>query len=216
VADKLAYEEYPISAAGPLFEGQAVSVGWPEDKEFDLITELRNSPLVRMQFLDNRPLDAVQNREWLSKGMQRPRESILSIRLKQEGAFLGTIGWSDWNLLTATAWFGRLAVDRQRVRENRGLLPDNYCGVGMDAAHAITHFAFERMGLEKMSTYYLAGNMLSARVQLSLGFSPRKRVAKKRPDGIIVDATEMEIDKLSWGFLHRECGQQIYRPSFSL
>lgn len=217
MVDKLTCEEdvYPINVDGVLFEGQAVSVGWPDSEEFDPITALRNSPRARTQFLDNRLLDAMQNRDWLSNTMQRPRESVLSIRLQQKEVFLGTIGWSDWDLGTATAWFGRLAVDWQKVKANRYLLPANYCGVALDAAHAMTHFAFECMKLKRMSTYYLAGNTLSERLQLSLGFSFGKRVTKQHPDGIIVEAVEMELNRWSWECLHRECGPQVYSPSGS-
>ena len=136
----------PIPLAGPLFPGRAVDLGWPEPHEYDRITALRNRPAVRERFLDPRPLDLERNREWLARGMRRPFEAVLSIRLRAGGAFAGAIGWSGYDRSAGTFEMGRVMVDTAAVLPYRDRLPPGYEGVAADAGVAVRDYAFGRMG----------------------------------------------------------------------
>lgn len=191
-------KEYPIETTGVLCEGQLITIGWAEEHEYDLITNLRNKSSVREWFLDSRFLDITQNRTWLEKGMQRPKESLLTIRFKNDNSFLGTIGWTDWNLITATACFGRLTVDTQKMKQLKNSFPNNYIGVGVDASMTIRDFAFSKMQIEIGETYLLADNLMAKKVNESIGLKEVSRGVRLKPDGIKVETIEMRITKNEW------------------
>lgn len=191
-------ESLSIPTTGQLCNGHCITLAWPEPYEFDLISALRNSPKVRKWFLDDRPIDVIKNRIWLKQSMKRPMESILSIRWKQDGSFLGTIGWSDWNLISKTAWFGRLAVDTDAVKKVKDKLPPDYEGVALDAALALRDFAFNSMGLDAILTYYFSNNKLAERVNRSIGLLEIGRVMRTHSDGAKIETIEMRLMKQQW------------------
>lgn len=193
-----------IPMSGQLCDGCCITLAWPEPYEFDLITKLRNLPNVRKWFLDNRPIDVVKNRIWLEHGIKRPTEAILSIRWKQDGAFLGTIGWSDWDLISKTAWFGRLAVDTDATKKIRDKLPSDYGGVAIDAALALRDFAFISMGLDAALTYYFSDNKFAKHVNKSIGLLETRHVVRTGRDGLQIETVEMKITRQQWENLYKE------------
>lgn len=199
-------EDYPVKTEGVLCESSALVIGWPEPREFDLITALRNRPSVRRWFLNDRALDAEANRAWLETGMDRPKESLLSIRVKAGGGFLGTIGWSDWEPRRATACFGRLALDPSGLRRATARLPHGHPGVALEAACALRDFAFRSMRLERLHTYFLAGNASAERVNRSVGMLPASRGIRLRADNTPVETIEMYMDRQRWARLQDGSG----------
>ncbi len=191
-------KEYPINTTGVLCYGLLVTIGWPEKHEYDLITNLRNRKLIREQFLDSSFLDISQNRFWLESGMQRPKESLLSIRFKEDNSFLGIIGWTNWNLITATACFGRLAVDNQKIKYFKDSIPKNYSGIGIDACKTLRDFAFSKMNIEYAESYLLADNIMSKKVNQSIGLIEVRRTIRSKTDGSKVETIEMGITKKEW------------------
>ena len=187
-----------INTSGLLWEGEYIALYWPEPDEFDRLTDLRNTPQVRQWFLDDRPLDPVNNRIWLASGMNKPVEALLSIRLKTNQALLGMIGWSDWDFENHIAWFGRIAIDRSAIKQTQPLLPDGYKGVTLDAAFTLRDFVFLRMHLEAGYTYYFSGNKLAERINQSIGMKELRRVQRNRPDGTSVETIEMGMTRAQW------------------
>lgn len=197
-------ESFSIPTTGQLCYGRCITLAWPEQYEFDLITALRNSPKVRKWFLDDRPIDVIKNRIWLEQGMKRPTEAILSIRWKQDGSFLGTIGWSDWDLIHKTAWFGRLSVDTNAVKKIKDKLPSNYEGIALDATFTLRDFAFTSMGLDAILTYNFSDNHLSERVTKSTGLLETRRVLRTGRDGLQIETVEMKMTRQQWKNLYKE------------
>lgn len=198
---------FSIPMSGQLCDGCCITLAWPEPYEFDLITVLRNLPNVRKWFLDDRLIDVVKNRIWLEHGMKRPTEAILSIRWKQDGSFLGTIGWSDWDLISKTAWFGRLAVDTDATKKIRDKLPSDYGGVAIDAALALRDFAFISMGLDAALTYYFSDNKLAELVNKSIGLLETRRVPRASRDGFQIETVEMKMTRQQWEVYHIRGGK---------
>ncbi len=194
----------PIPLEGPLFDGVAVRVGWPEPAEYDRITALRNRDGVREWFLDPRPLDFAANREWLARGMRRPREAVLSIRLAGGGAWVGAIGWSAYDRQKGTMEFGRMMVDVDSVLPHRAKLPEGYPGVAADASSALRDYAFSRMGIERLTFAILRDNALSRRTALLGG---ARRVGDRevvRADGSRVALIDLEMTRDDWLALKRD------------
>lgn len=189
---------YPIKTSGTLCESELLSLGWPEEHEFEPITELRNKSYIRKWFLNDRVIDLETNRRWLAGGMDRPKEALLSVRLKRGGSFLGTIGWSDWNLELAEAWFGRIAVDPRRLRQAAGSFPQRYEGVALDATISLLDFAFARMGLRHVFTYFITGNALSERLQRRIEMEEVRRTTRTRGDGTAVETVELRLTRERW------------------
>lgn len=188
----------PIPLQGPLFEGREVRVGWPEPDEYDRITALRNRPAVRQRFLDPRPLDIERNREWLARGMRRPYEALLSIRLKRTGGFVGAIGWSAYDPATASFEMGRVMVDTGAVLPYRDRFPPGYEGIAADAGVGLRDFGFERMGLALMRSEVIGDNALSRRATLLGGARPAGRSRGVRADGTEVDLIHFEMTREEW------------------
>lgn len=184
-----------IKTTGVLCEGQLVKLGWPEKWEYDAITALRNEQYIRKWFSDNRPLDLQKNREWLESGMRRPYESVLSIRWKEDDSLLGTIGWSDWNMEKATAWFGRIAVKKNALKRIIEKTPLKYVGVAVDAAIAMRDFAFTTMKLNTIFTYYFANNKLAAHVNETIGLIKTDCITRKNINNIDIETVEMKMTK---------------------
>lgn len=187
-----------ISLAGPLAEGIFVTLGWPEADEYDRITALRNRPAVRACFFDPRPLDPLANREWIAHRMQRPREGLLSIRIGPHCVFCGTIGWSGYDPDVHTLEIGRLVVDAALVRPFRSGFPDGYPGVALDASNALLEFAFTRMGVERVTSVFLAERALPRRVNILCGGRHAGDSERVRPDGSRVRVSCMALTRAEW------------------
>lgn len=198
MSSKPRLQEYPVKTEGVLCESRTLSIGWPEAHEFDMITVLRNKPEVRHWFLSDGLLDLEANRVWLETGMDRPREALLSIRLKVDDTFLGTIGWTDWDRRLATASFGRLSLDTVGLRKALCKLPHGYGGLALDAASTLRDFAFRSMRLERAFTYFFAGNVMAERLNRRVGMVYTSGATRFRPDNTSVEAVEMYMDRRAW------------------
>jgi len=188
----------PIPTEGTLTIGRRILLAWPKPEEFDCITELRNRPQVRRFFLDPRPIDAAVNREWLATGMRRGEEGLLSIRWVRSDAFLGTIGWTDWDRCLKTACFGRLMVDHHALRRLYKKVDPSYPGVALDAAMSLRDYAFDEMALKGMTTWYFEGNTLAARVNAAIGMVPLGLRSRLRPDGSSIRTVELRLTRRQW------------------
>ena len=191
-------EKYPIKTTGILCKSDVLVIGWPELPEFDLITSLRNQPYVRKWFMNDEPINIGRNRTWLETGMNRPYEALLAIRLSEDNTFLGTIGWSDWDPVSKTAWFGRLAVDLRALRKTARQIPDNYAGVALDATQTLRDYAFQHMELDRILTYYMSGNQFAARVNKSVGMVESGCRTRIRKDNTPVETVELELTRQRW------------------
>lgn len=196
--------EYTIKTNGILCNGIMVTVGWPEKNEYDLITNLRNRHSVKEWFLDSRPLDIIRNRNWIESGMQRPKEALLSIRFKNDNLFLGTIGWTDWNLDTATACFGRLTVDIQAVKKVKDKFPQNYIGIAIDAGRAMRDFAMIDMKLNAIETFLFANNLKAKWVNEAIGLKEVSKGFRINSGGVQIETLEMRLTRSEWLKLYKK------------
>ena len=187
-----------IPLSGPLFEGRCVSVGWPEAHEIDALTALRNRPQIRNKFLDPRPLDPDRNREWIRRGMQRPFEALLSIRLKPSGVLAGSIGWSRGDPDEGSFELGRVMVDTPVVQRYRAVLPDDYVGVAADAGTALRDFGFRELGLSVIRSVLIDDNRLSRRAVLLGGGRIVGAERVRRGDGTEVAVINLELRRAEW------------------
>jgi RimJ/RimL family protein N-acetyltransferase len=195
-SDATGVDRLPLE--GTVAVGRLVSLGWPEPAEYDLITELRNRPATRACFLDSRMLDPAANRLWLSRGMNRPHEGLLSLRFGVQRVFCGTIGWSDYEPRMRTLEIGRLMVDTAVLRTLKAGFPAGYIGVAADAATALLDFAFETLGLDFVSTVFIAGNALARRINVLAGGQFAGDAERQRPDGSRVRVTCMRLNRQDW------------------
>jgi len=186
------------SSDGVLVHSDWIAIGWPNEPEFDLITALRNDPLVRRCFIDDRPIDSERNRAWLAAGRTRPREALLSVRRAADGLFLGMIGWSELDREKQVAEFGRLAISRHSVCRLIGDGAQLIEGVGLLASRAMRDYAFEVMQLRGIYTTHLACNAFSARVIARCGMVEQRRYVMQRPDGNAIELVESSMDRIRW------------------
>ncbi len=196
--------EYSINTNGILCNGTLVTVGWPEKNEYDLITNLRNKDSVKGWFLDARLLDTNRNRNWIESGMQRPKEALLSIRFKNDNLFLGTIGWTDWDLDLATACFGRLMVDIQAVKKVKGKFPENYPGIAIDAGRAVRDFAMIDMKLDAIETFLFANNLKAKWVNEAIGLKEVSKIFRTNSVGVQIETIEMRLTRNEWLKLYKK------------
>ena len=183
---------------GWVTDGQCVSLGWPEEHEFDAITALRNRASVRRQFLDSKPLDAERNRTWLRSGMKRPCEALLAIRLKPDGVLVGTIGWSRGDPSAGSLELGRVMVDTLAVRPYRHRLPVGYPGVAVDAGMAVRDFGFSVLGLQLIRMIVVESNRLSLRAAVAGGGRIVGTRIEARPDGGTRKLIDLEFTRDDW------------------
>jgi RimJ/RimL family protein N-acetyltransferase len=197
-------EERPFPLDGIVAAGECETLGWPEPREFDQITALRNRPAVRRCFLDPRPLDPAANREWLARGMKRPIEGLLAIRLGDAaGPLCGTIGWSGYDAARRTFEIGRLIVDARMIAVNRNHLPHGYCGIAVDASNALLRFVFEALRFDHVTSRFLSDLALPRRVNLLAGGVPDGETEQLRADGSPVRVTRMLLTRQRWRALER-------------
>lgn len=187
-----------IPLRGPLFEGRCVSVGWPEADEIDALTALRNRPRVRSKFLDPRPLDPVRNRDWINRGMKRPYEALLAIRLRPSGALAGAIGWSRGDPDEGSFELGRVMVDAETLQRCHKDFPADYAGVAADAGTALRDFGFRVLGLALIRCVFIDDNRLSRRAVLSGGGRIVGTSRVLRTDGTEVTVTKLELRRAEW------------------
>ena len=178
--------------------GQCVSLGWPEEHEFDAITALRNRASVRRQFLDSKPLDAERNRRWLAHGMKRPSEALLAIRLKPDGVFVGTIGWSHGDPAAGSLELGRVMVDTVAARPYRHRLPIGYPGIAVDAGMAVRDFGFSVLGLQLIRMVVVENNRLSLRAAVAGGGRIVGTRQEVRPEGGTRKLIDLEFTREDW------------------
>jgi RimJ/RimL family protein N-acetyltransferase len=190
-----------VQTKGILCESELLTIGWPDPAEFDQITSLRNLKYVRKWFLSDAPINRDRNREWLMTGMNRPYESLLTIRFKPQSFFLGMIGWSDWDTVDNSAWFGRLALDLRALRAIASQLPNDYDGVALDAARTLVDYAFEIMELCRIHTYYMAANEFAAQVNRSVGMVETGQQIRFRKDGTPIPTVELQLTRERWMWL---------------
>ena len=187
-----------IPLEGTICKGLLIDLAWPDRSEYDLITNLRNQCDIRKWFIDDRPLDLATNHVWLAQGIQRPRESLLSIRLTKGNMFLGIIGWSNWDFVNGTAQFGRLAVDLQRVKSLKDCLPPDYPGIAVDACQTLRDFAMNTMHLKEIRTSYIASNRLARRINHRIGLRPIGSSTVQRHDGAHIPVIELILTRKEW------------------
>ena len=183
---------------GPVVGGECITLGWPEPTEYDRITALRNRPAVRGCFLDPRPLDVERNRAWLARGMKRPTEGLLSIRIGGENAFCGTIGWSGYDPERRTFEIGRLIVDPRTVVRHRSAFPHGYAGVALDASTALLRFAFDSLALDNVTSRFLSDLALPRRVNVLAGGVWVGETEQLRPDGSRVKVSCILLTRERW------------------
>lgn len=187
-----------IPTCGRLCLGSIVELGWPEEHELDRLTALRNRPEVRANFLDTRPLDPLNNRQWLRSGMRRPAEALLAIRLRTGGALCGMIGWTGWSPDTRAPEVGRVAVDRYVARAFGAIRPDGYPGIAVDAARALCSFLFDVAGARVLRSTYVDGNVPAARLNRLVGARIVTRLRVSRPNGTTVNVVNLELTRAEW------------------
>lgn len=189
---------WSIPVQGPVAEGECVRIGWPEGSELDAITALRNRSDVRRQFLDRRVLDPDRNREWLRRGMNRPYEAVLAIRIKADDAFVGVIGWSKGDAVERSFELGRVMVDARKLVRYRSFFPAGYPGVAVDAGIAMRDFAFTILGLELVRMTVIEGNRLSLQAAIVGGGRVVGTRIHRRDDGGATRLIDLECSREDW------------------
>jgi len=189
---------YPVNTTGILCKSKILAIGWPDPPEYDKITELRNRGNTRKWFFDTQEVSSIENRIWIESGCNRPKESILSIRLIKDNTFLGTVGWTNWDLEMRTANFGRLAVDLSKIKQLVSLFPPDYPGVAIDACLTMRDFGMTTMQLNTIITFLKADNFMAKKVNESIGMKEVRRYNKAGSDGIPVETIEMRLTRKEW------------------
>lgn len=182
-----------------------MGVGWPEADELDRLTALRNRPQVRVKFLDPRPLDPERNRDWIRRGMRRPYEALLAIRLKRTGVLVGAIGWSHGDPGEGSLEIGRAMVDVAALRRYRHEFPRGYVGVAADSGVALRDFVFRAFGLNVIRSVLIDDNLLSLRALLLGGGAIVGSSRVRRADGSEVTVTRLELRREAWERLVERC-----------
>lgn len=183
------WEELSIPMSGVVSAGSQVLLGWPEPREFDRITALRNRSFVRKWFLDDGLLDAERNRGFLAKNASDLTSAVLAVRCAKTGAFLGTIGWSQWDRHHRTAEFGRLAIDVAGVRGLGKPRPR----VAHEATRLLARLAFERLGMTCLYADVMRSNEKSLAVCRRLGMRVAAYPVKTRPNGERIEMVRFEL-----------------------
>jgi RimJ/RimL family protein N-acetyltransferase len=187
-----------IPTTGLLCQGNLILISWPDPTEFDAITNLRNNQRVKKWFWDDQPFDLVKNREWLQFQMDRPTESLLSVRWKTNGLFLGTVGWTNWNISLGEALFGRTALDFSNIRLLKNEMPADYEGITLDIGFTIRDFAFEKMNIRRMLCNCFKDNLLSIKLQERVGLQRIGITPFSRRNGEAVEMVEMCLTYEEW------------------
>jgi len=196
--------EFPsIPLLGEVARGSLVQLRWPTDGDLDLITHLRNSQPVRRWFIDDRELDPVANRRWLTDASRRPSEGLLSIALLSSARWLGTIGWSNWNPRTQEAEFGRLMVCTAQLAASRANDEIHDLSPMLDAAVALRRLAFGEMNLRRVLARVLAQNAQALHFAKELGFAIMGQALVQRPS-----------DTASLAVVNLELTRETYLHSF--
>lgn len=185
---------------GTLCGRGAIALAWPEPDEFDAITELRNQDAVRRWFIDDRRLDPETNRKWL-ENIERPKDALLTVRLATNQRFLGMIGWSNWDRDNASICIGRLALDSKALKDllRTANVKQSFA---LDAAKAVRDFVFRELEVNVITTWYIAGNELAARINSGIGMVETGRRTRKRPCGDELQTVELSLDREHWRTRH--------------
>lgn len=171
-----------------------IALGWPGPRDFDSITVLRNRLYVRKWFIDDRPIDLEDNRRFLAGVKKGASSAVLVIRWAENGMFLGTVGWSDWDKERRVAQFGRLAVELRNLR----FLKEPRPHVATEACFLLMEFAFANMGLNALYAEVLLSNKRSIHLCERIGMQRVAIFPKLRPTGEPLEMARYEILRPRW------------------
>jgi len=142
---------------GPLFlRGESVELHTIESEDVQFLAETINDPAVRRSLSRTEPVSLAQEEEWLESHRESDDVHLL---ITANGDPVGTIGLHHLN-------------DRMGVAEvGYSVAPDAQGqGIATDATRTVVRYAFEEVGLHRVSARAFATNEASQRVLEKVGF----------------------------------------------
>lgn len=180
-----------------LLVGPSVSIRPATVNDMDLISLLRNAEGVRCWFLDDRPVDREQGRQWLDRQNRQSDSGLLLVCATIDASFLGFLGWSAFDRSTGTIELGRLAIDRWRhvaLARKLGHSPP----VAEEASRLLLEYAFTTLGAVVARIEIIDGNRNSLALSRRLGFSPIAWSERVRPEGRPVRVQVLQLSRVDW------------------
>jgi len=143
---------------GPLFrEGELVELRTVEPEDVEFLQRWVNHPDVRAGIATTHPINRPEEEEWVESLGDGDGASFL---VAVDGEPVGTVGFSEVNYAWSTTEVGYwVAPDRQGN------------GYATDATRETVDYAFDELGLAKVSAHALAHNEASRRVLEKVGFT---------------------------------------------
>jgi len=138
-----------------------VALRAPSDGDVAFFARLRNDLLLQMQLMAlPRPNSLRRVREWLSQANQDERRVLLVISSRRGGRALGYTQLAQIETLHRTAELGICLAHEAQGR-----------GLGGQSMRLLEEYAFDALGLRKLTLRVLKGNTKAARLYRRLGYS---------------------------------------------
>ena len=172
---------------GPVIEGKLVRLRPPKPEDAPvMITWFEDMEVTRF-LLVRHPPSIDMEKEWLDRTARSPDEIVWVI--EHEGAAVGTTALRliDWRNGSATT--GTVIGDKSAWGK----------GLGRELMQLRARYSFTQLGLRKLKSGYVDGNVASAKAQTAVGYREVGRYrADKFADGEWRDLVMTEVLREDW------------------
>lgn len=173
-----------------------------EPGDLSLLNEWHNDEEINSQTLGNKYfVSSFYDRKWLEEKMSNNRDNVYcAICEKTTNKMIGYVSLNDIDYRNRKAVWGGIVIGDKNSRSK---------GYASDAAFMILKYAFEELGLNKVTGYWLQTNKASLVISQLLGFTKegilRKDVFKR---GEYQDVLVMSMLKEEYNFLKEKYGDK--------
>lgn len=130
-----------------------------EEGDLEALRKLRNEN--RRFFNTTQSIAPQQQRVWFANYLERQNDLMFAVELNaRPGEFAGAIALYDIDESARMAEFGRTLMDKEKATE---------AGIGTDAVLAVCRFAFEELGLAKITAEVLKTNLRAGKAYAKAG-----------------------------------------------
>lgn len=164
-----------------------------EVEDVDLFQRWVNEPEIHCTLNRIRPVNRVQEREWLEGLHKREAEVVFGIALRENDQLIGCLGLHELTLPNRAAVLGIMIGERER----------HGCGYGAEAIGLLLAYGFGALGLHRVGLEVFANNERGIRCYEKCGF---------RKEGVRREARWWDgrwWDVLAYGILESEWRERI-------
>lgn len=146
--------------------GKRIQLRAIEAEDLPLMVKWRNDPNVYKHFFEHEPLSLLMENRWFESLLHKSDEKLWIIETIPERKAIGTIGLVRIDLRSRKAEIGRILIYDEEHRHG---------GYGSEAECLVLLYAFDHLGLHRLSCKVFADNERGIKIHKRFGFKEEGR-----------------------------------------